>query len=108
MKNEVRHAVDEGRFEIPLDEGEAYLDYTGPEDGRVDFESTFVSPDHRGQGLAERVVVAALEWARAEGLEVVPTCPYVRKTMSETRPEFADLAADGLEPDDDAGAGGSG
>ena len=103
MEPEVSHAAEEGRFEIPLDEGEAYLAYVGPENGRVEFESTFVSPEHRGQGLAERVVVAALEWARAEGHEVVPTCPYVRKTMSETRPEFADLAADGLEPDDGAG-----
>lgn len=103
MEHEVRHAADEGRFEIPLDEGEAYMAYVGPEDGTVEFESTFVSPDHRGEGLAERVVVAALEWAREEGLEVVPTCPYVRRTMSETRPEFADLAADGIEADDEAG-----
>lgn len=94
MDQEVRHDPQEGRFEIPVEEGEAYMAYEGPEAGTVDFRSTFVSPEHRGEGLAERIVLAALEWARDEGLEVVPTCPYVRKTMTEEHPEFAPLAAD--------------
>ncbi len=96
--SEVRHRPDEGRFEIPLDEGEAYLEYEGPEDGVVDFTSTFVSPDHRGEGLAGRIVLSALRWARDEGLEVVPTCPYVRTTMTEKHPEFASLVAEGEGP----------
>lgn len=96
--SEVRHRPDEGRFEIPLDEGEAYLEYEVPEDGVVDFTSTFVSPDHRGEGVAGRIVLSALRWARDEGLEVVPTCPYVRTTMTEKHPEFASLVAGDEEP----------
>ena len=57
--SEVRHRPAEGRFEIPLDAGEAHMEYEGPEDGTVDFTSTFVSPDHRGEGLAGRIVLAA-------------------------------------------------
>lgn len=95
MAEAVRHVPEEGRFEIPLEEGEAYMAYEGPEEGTVDFTSTFVSPGLRGGGLAERIVLAALRWAREEGLAVVPTCPYVRETMTERHPEFADLVVDG-------------
>lgn len=94
MSEDVRHEPAEGRFLIPVDVGEARMDYEGPEEGTVDFRSTFVSPEHRGEGLAERIVLAALDWARAEGLEVVPTCSYVRKTMTETHPGYADLMAE--------------
>lgn len=100
METEVRHAQEERRFEIPLEEGEAYVEYEGPEEGTVDFRSTFVSPEHRGEGLAERVVLAALRWARDRELAVVPTCPYVRKTMTEKHPEFAGLVAEGAAGDD--------
>lgn len=93
MEREVRHASREGRFEISLEEGEAYVDYTRPREGVVEFRSTFVSPGHRGEGLAERIVVAALRWAREEELDVVPTCPFVRKTMTEEHPEFASMVA---------------
>lgn len=95
MPEAVRHVPEEGRFEIPLEEGEAYMAYEGPEEGTVDFTSTFVSSGHRGRGLAERIVLAALRWAREEDLSVVPTCPYVRETMTERHPEFTDLMVDG-------------
>lgn len=95
----VRHDPAAGRFSIPLDDGEARMDYEGPEDGTVDFRSTFVSPDHRGRGLAEEIVLTALRWARDEGLTVVPTCPYVRSVMTEKHPEFASLAAEAGEGD---------
>lgn len=105
MEPDVRHVPEEGRFEIPVDDGEAYLDYEGPEAGVVDFRSTFVSPEHRGEGLAGRIVLAALRWARDEGLEVTPTCPYVRSVMTEKHPEFASLAAgeDGADGADGSG-----
>lgn len=97
MEREVRHATGDGRFEIPLEDGEAYMAYEGPDEGTVDFRSTFVSPEQRGEGLAEEIVLAALRWAREEGLEVIPTCPYVRKTMTEKHPEYGDLVAEGYD-----------
>lgn len=38
---------------------------------------TFVQPALRGRGLAETLVRAALDFARAERLRVIPTCSYV-------------------------------
>lgn len=63
------------------------------EGGRMIFTHTFVPPELRGQGVAERLVRPALEFARAERLQVVPACSYVAKFV-ERHAEFQML----LEP----------
>ena len=42
-----------------------------------------------GRGIGGRLVAAAVEQARVEGLTVVPVCPYVRKWLGD----HADVAA---------------
>ena len=42
---------------------------------------TEVPPALQGQGLAGELVQGALDWARAEGLRVRPTCSYVAAYM---------------------------
>jgi hypothetical protein len=59
----------------------------------VEFYSTFVPPADRGRGLAARLVQAAVEYARAEGLRIIPSCWYVAQWM-RAHPEHADLLAD--------------
>jgi predicted GNAT family acetyltransferase len=44
----------------------------------------------RGKGLAESLVRAALAWARAEKLKVVPQCSYVARFI-ELHAEYSDL-----------------
>ncbi|MEN9677800.1 MAG: hypothetical protein RIS76_3696 [Verrucomicrobiota bacterium] len=61
------------------------------EGGRMALTHTFVPPELRGRGLAERVVRAALEHARTLGLRVVPQCSYVDSFLRR-HPELADLA----------------
>ena len=45
--------------------------------GRVVFTHTGVPGQLRGQGLAGQLVEAGLQWAREQGLKVVPACSYV-------------------------------
>jgi predicted GNAT family acetyltransferase len=52
------------------------LDYELGE-GRVVFTHTGVPDAYRGQGLAACLVEAGLQWAREQGLKVVPACSYV-------------------------------
>lgn len=92
MAVEVTHDQEGRRFAVELDDGEeAYLAYRELDDGRLDFVSTFVPESARGRGLAERIVVRALEHARESGRRIVPTCPYVRHVVRERRPEYRDL-----------------
>ena len=44
----------------------------------------------QGQGVAARLVEAALAWARAQGLQVRPTCSYVAAYMRR-HPQTRDL-----------------
>lgn len=50
---------------------------------------TFVDKEHRGQGLAGKLVEAVVELARSEGKQINPICPYVRKVLAEE--EYADV-----------------
>lgn len=93
MAGEVRHEQADSRFVIDLGDGEAVLDYRRIDARTLDYRSTRVPEQHRGKGLAGKVVMEALEYARDQGLRVVPSCSYVAAFL-ERHPEYADLAAD--------------
>ncbi|MBI5690611.1 MAG: N-acetyltransferase [Verrucomicrobia bacterium] len=87
----VRHNEAEQRFEIAVGTSLAVAEYTRNTDGIV-MTHTFVPPDLRGRGLAERLVRAALEHARAQNWRVVPACSYVAGFI-ERHPAYQDLRA---------------
>ena len=94
MTVDVRHDVGRSRFVVDLGDGdEAYLDYEEREDGVLDYTSTFVPEEHRGRGIAEQLVVTALNWARETEREVEPSCPYVNHVVQDMHPRFRSLLA---------------
>lgn len=72
----VRHNSAEHRFEAEVDGRLSVADYT-LRDGEIVMTHTFVPPELRGRGIAEKLVRAALEHAKQERLRVVPACSYV-------------------------------
>jgi predicted GNAT family acetyltransferase len=66
------------RFEVSVGEEVAgYTEYRrGP--GRIAFIHTLIDPPFDGRGLASELAQTALSQARAEGLAVLPFCPFVR------------------------------
>lgn len=58
----------------------------------LDAYTTWVDPAKRGGGVALELVAALLDFARAEGLRVRPTCWYVAKVMRATAGAEALLA----------------
>ena len=89
---DVVHDSAEHRFRIDLPEGQASLDYL-ERDGRMVLLHTGVPGDAEGEGVGGSLVRAALDHARAAGLDVVPQCPFARAYV-ERHPEYADLVAD--------------
>lgn len=80
----------EQRFEIRLDDGSvAFADYR-MKDGKLLFPHTVVPPRHEGQGLGSALVRASLDWARGEGLRVIPACSFYTTYMAR-HPETHDL-----------------
>ena len=57
------------------------LDYTRPEAGVMRIEYVEVAPELRGSGLGRQLVQAAVEWARAENMKIVPICGYARAVI---------------------------
>ncbi|MCL2912646.1 N-acetyltransferase [Shewanella corallii] len=77
---EVIHESNHSRFVIVLEEHQAELDYrlNGHD---VDFCRTFVPPELRGKGVAEKLVRAGLTWAKAQQLNISASCWYVQKFL---------------------------
>lgn len=87
----VHHNVPERRFEAVVDGHLSVADYV-VEAGTVTFTHTFVPPELRGRGVAEKLVRAALTWATQEKRRVIPACSYVARFI-ERHAEFRGLVS---------------
>lgn len=86
----IEHLPELRRFELTRDGVElAHVEYV-PRAGVWVFTHTWTEPIARGEGLAAKVVRAALLGARESGVTVRPVCPYVVDYLAEHR-EFNDL-----------------
>lgn len=81
------------RFELRVGEQlVGLIDYRLTDAGAVNMFHTETDPAFGGRGLASQLVAFALADARAEGYQVVPTCPFI-DTYLDRHPELADLRA---------------
>jgi predicted GNAT family acetyltransferase len=93
MRLEIRHNPEARRFEAQVEGELCRADYrlVG---GVMHLVHTEVPRRLEGRGLAAQVVQAALDYARGNGLKVVPVCGYVRAYMRR-RKDTQDLLASG-------------
>ena len=82
---EVRHVPGERRF-VLIDREAA-----GGEAAERIFFHTVVSEEYAGQGLASKLVRAALDGTIADGFAIVPVCPYVAAWLRKHE-DYADRA----------------
>ncbi len=88
---EVRHNEPAHRFEAEVEGKLSVADYV-LRDGEMIMTHTFTPPEVRGRGIAEKIVRAALEYARQQQLRVVPACSYV-DIFIQRHPEFQSLVS---------------
>jgi len=85
----VRDNADRHRFELDLDGHTAFSEYR--RDGNVlTIMHTEVPKALEGRGIGSSLVRGMLDLVRAQGLKVVPRCPFV-KAYIERHAEYADL-----------------
>ncbi|MCW5659797.1 MAG: N-acetyltransferase [Burkholderiaceae bacterium] len=87
--SDVVHDERAARFEMRV-QGQLCIAQYHLIDGVMWLTHTEVPPNLQGRGHAARVVKAALDHARAQGLKVRPACSYVRSYMRR-HPETRDL-----------------
>lgn len=77
---DVIHQQEEGRFVVQQAGQEATLAYSLA-DNKINFYSTFVPPEFRGQGIAEKLVRTGIAWAKEQGYEMSASCWYAAKFL---------------------------
>ncbi|GMA38989.1 N-acetyltransferase [Mobilicoccus caccae] len=79
-----------GRYEAHIDgELAGFAEYERSE-GVVEFPHTVTEPEFGGRGVASALARTSLDEARAEGLQVIPSCSFYAGWISK-HPEYADL-----------------
>ena len=90
----VTDASDRRRFEIAIDGAVLGFAEYRRRPGSISFLHTEIDPAHNGEGLGTLLVKAALDTARAEGLAVLPYCPFVQGFIARHR-EYLELVPAG-------------
>ena len=88
----IQHDPKEKKFFAETEGEEARLLYRETENKEMDLYSTFVPPAGRGQGLAKKLVEAAIEYAESRDFKIIPSCSYV-KTYFDKHQERQKLLA---------------
>lgn len=92
MMKEVVNDKSGSRFVLTVDGNEIYALYAEDKES-LDIYSTYTPPQLRGQGLAEKVVLAAFEYAKEKKIKVIPSCWYVR-TFLDKHSEYQSMVID--------------
>ena len=82
------------RIFLNNDAGEMVAEVTFPavSEHKVVVDHTFVDDSLRGQGVAEKLMVAIAEKFRKEGLTFVATCSYAKKWFDKRAEEYSDIS----------------
>ncbi len=80
-----------GYFEAIEDGKEAgKMTYTWAGDSKFIIDHTEVSPDFNGKGVGKKLVMASVDYARANNLKIIPLCPFAKSVFDKV-PEIRDV-----------------
>jgi uncharacterized protein len=71
---------------------EAELAYHLQANGDMVIEHTEVGEDFEGMGVGKELVETAVEYARTQGIKIIPLCPFANALIKKT-PEWHDVLA---------------
>jgi uncharacterized protein len=84
------HGTSKGRYVIRTGGEEAELTYSITTPSLIIADHTGVPDSFRGTGAGLALVTRMVADARAEGVKIVPLCPFVNATRKK-HPEWADV-----------------
>lgn len=94
MEIQHRHHLMNGEFFIEDEQRHklALMTYSMQDDETMVIEHTEVSEKLEGQGIGRKLVDAGVQFARENGLKIIPQCPYAASVFRKT-PEYRDVLA---------------
>lgn len=86
-----KHIGSKGVFFVEDDDMvQAELVYTMPSADKMIIEHTEVGESLKGQNVGFQLVQAAVEYARAHNIRIIPLCPFAHSVF-ERKPDFSDV-----------------
>ncbi len=61
----------------------AELNFNKLENGVIDAYHTFVDSSLRGQGVAEKLYLELIQYAKEKGYKIIPTCSYIGRRIQK-------------------------
>lgn len=78
MALEIRNNTAKRRFELEAEGKTAFTAYVLSE-GAIEFTHTVVPPELEGKGIGSALAKFVLDYAKANKLEAILTCPFLKK-----------------------------
>lgn len=80
-----------GYFYIEVDgKVEAKMTFVFAGDDKIIIDHTEVNPGNNGKGFGKKMVVKAVEFARAKSINIIPLCPFA-KSVFDKNLEYQDV-----------------
>ncbi len=80
---EIEHYLDKKEFVVNHEGFKAVLSYEKPEEATIDFVSTKVAFQLRGNGLGKILVDKGIEYASKNGYKIIASCPFVAELIEK-------------------------
>lgn len=87
-------ALEQRRFEIRSGDRVAGFTEYRRRGNLIAFIHTEVASEFEGHGVGSRLIIAALDTARDQGLAVLPFCPFVRGFIAKHPDDYLALVPD--------------
>ena len=82
---------DKGFFFIDVDEKhEAMMTFVYAGKDKIIIDHTEVNPGNEGKDFGKKMVTKAVEYARENGIKIIPLCPFAKSVFDKT-PAFKDV-----------------
>lgn len=81
-----------GRYRATIDGHTAEMTYSRAGTSRIIMDHTEVPDALRGKGAGQALVKRAVEDARAEGIKIIPLCPFAKAQIGK-HPDWQDVLA---------------
>lgn len=92
--------MNEVQLKINGEKGFFFIDVDGTHQGMMTFvfagkdkiiiDHTEVKPGNEGKGFGKKMVAKAVEYARENGIKIIPLCPFA-KSVFDKIPAFKDV-----------------
>lgn len=88
MSINIQHNKEKKQFIAVIEGRTCTLAYEVSSDEKIlDYYSTFVPPELRGRHIGDDIVKYALEYAKENNYQIIPSCPFVKRII-DRHPEY--------------------